>query len=109
VPHTDFIFSAYAEEHGFTGVLLALALYFVVLMRIIYNAQTAADRAGTIICVCVCVLLLFHLLVNVGMVIGRMPVTGIPLPLMSYGGSSTFAIFLMLGLVNNVRLRRFVN
>ncbi len=109
VPHTDFIFSAYAEEHGFTGVLLALALYFVVLMRIIYNAQTAADRAGAIICVCVCVLLLFHLLVNVGMVIGRMPVTGIPLPFMSYGGSSMFAIFLMLGLVNNVRLRRFVN
>jgi rod shape determining protein RodA len=109
VPHTDFIFSAYAEEHGFTGVLLALALYFVVLMRIIYNAQTAADRAGTFICVCVGVLLLFHLLVNVGMVIGRMPVTGIPLPLMSYGGSSMFTVFLMLGLVNNVRVRRFVN
>jgi len=109
VPHTDFIFSAYAEEHGFTGVLVALALYFVVLMRIIYDAQTAADRAGTYICVCVCVLLLFHLLVNVGMVIGRMPVTGIPLPLMSYGGSSMLAFFLMLGLVNNVWLRRFVN
>lgn len=109
VPHTDFIFSAYAEEHGFTGVLLALALYFVVLMRIVYNAQTAADRAGVIICLCVCVLLLFHLLVNVGMVIGRMPVTGIPLPLMSYGGSSMLTVFLMLGLVNNVRLRRFVN
>ena len=109
VPHTDFIFSAYAEEHGFTGVLLALALYFVVLMRIIYNAQTAADRAGTFICVSVCVLLLFHLLVNVGMVIGRMPVTGIPLPLMSYGGSSMLTVFLMLGLVNNVRLRRFIN
>ena len=109
VPHTDFIFSAYAEEHGFTGVLLALALYFVVLMRIVYNAQTAADRAGTFICLCVCVLLLFHLLVNVGMVIGRMPVTGIPLPLMSYGGSSMLTMFLMLGLVNNVRLRRFVN
>ncbi|MBI3664894.1 MAG: rod shape-determining protein RodA [Acidobacteria bacterium] len=109
VPHTDFIFSAYAEEHGFTGVLLALALYFVVLMRIIYNAQTAADPAGTFICLAVCVLLLFHLLVNAGMVIGRMPVTGIPLPFMSYGGSSMFTVFLMLGMVNNVRLRRFVN
>jgi rod shape determining protein RodA len=109
VPHTDFIFSAFAEEHGFTGVLLALSLYFVVLMRILSNAQTAADRAGTYICVCVCALLLFHLLVNVGMVVGRMPVTGIPLPLMSYGGSSTLSMFLMLGLVNNVRLRRFVN
>jgi rod shape determining protein RodA len=53
-------------------------------------------------------LLLFHLLVNVGMVVGRMPVTGIPLPLMSYGGSNTLSVFLMLGLVNNVRLQRFL-
>jgi rod shape determining protein RodA len=52
---------------------------------------------------------LFHLVVNVGMVVGRMPVTGIPLPLMSYGGSNMLAVFMMLGLVNNVRLRRFVN
>jgi rod shape determining protein RodA len=109
VPHTDFIFSAYAEEHGFTGVVLALALYFVVLMRMIHNAQTAADRAGSYICLCVCLLLLFHLLVNVGMVIGRMPVTGIPLPFMSYGGSSTLTLFALLGLVHSVRLRRFVN
>jgi rod shape determining protein RodA len=109
VPHTDFIFSAYAEEHGFTGVLLALALYFVVLMRIIYNAQTAADRAGAFICLCVTLLLLFHLLVNVGMVVGRMPITGIPLPFMSFGGSGMLSVFLMLGLVNSVRLRRFVN
>ena len=109
VPHTDFIFSAYAEEHGFTGVLLALALYFVVLMRIIYNAQTAADRAGALVCLCVALLLLFHLLVNVGMVVGRMPVTGIPLPFMSFGGSGMLTIFMLLGLVNSVRLRRFVN
>jgi len=109
VPHTDFIFSAYAEEHGFTGVMLGLSLYFVVLMRIIHNAQTAVDRAGTCICLCVCMLLLFHLLVNVGMVIGRMPVTGIPLPFMSYGGSSLISLFIMLGLVHSVRLRRFVN
>jgi len=109
VPHTDFIFSAYAEEHGFTGVLLALSLYFVVLMRIIYNAQTAADRAGALICLSVSLLLLFHLLVNVGMVVGRMPVTGIPLPFMSYGGSGMLTIFMLLGLVNSVRLRRFVN
>jgi rod shape determining protein RodA len=54
-------------------------------------------------------LLLFHLLVNVGMVVGRMPVTGIPLPLMSAGGSSTLSVFIMLGLVNSVRLRRFLN
>jgi rod shape determining protein RodA len=109
VPHTDFIFSAFAEEHGFVGVVIALALYFVLLMQIVQNAQTAPDRAGMYICMGVVALLVFHLLVNVGMVVGRMPVTGIPLPLMSAGGSNTLSTFLMLGLVNNVRLRRFVN
>ena len=109
VPHTDFIFSAFAEEHGFVGVVIVLALYFVLLMQIIQNAQTAPDRAGMYICMGVVALFVFHLLVNVGMVVGRMPVTGIPLPLMSAGGSNTLSTFLMLGLVNNVRLRRFVN
>ena len=109
VPHTDFIFSAFAEEHGFVSVVVVLAGYFLLLMQIVQNAQTATDRAGTYICMGVATLLLFHLLVNVGMVVGRMPVTGIPLPLMSFGGSSILSVFLMLGLVNNVRLRRFVN
>jgi rod shape determining protein RodA len=109
VPHTDFIFAAFAEEHGFFGVLAALLLYFMVLMRLVHNAQTAPDRAGVFIVMGVAGVLLFHLLVNVGMVIGYMPTTGIPLPLMSYGGSSVLFIFMALGLVNNVRLRRFVN
>lgn len=109
VPHTDFIFSAFAEEHGFVGVVVALGLYFLLLMQIVQNAQTAPDRAGMFVCMGICSLVLFHLLVNVGMVVGRMPVTGIPLPLMSYGGSSILSMFLMLGLVNNVRLRSFVN
>jgi len=109
VPHTDFIFSAFAEEHGFVGVVVALVLYFLLLMQVVQNAQTAPDRAGMYICMGVATVLLFHLLVNVGMAVGFMPVTGIPLPLMSYGGSNTFSIFMMLGLVNNVRLRRFVN
>ncbi|MBM3774469.1 MAG: rod shape-determining protein RodA [Acidobacteria bacterium] len=109
VPHTDFIFSAFAEEHGFVGVVVVLALFFVLLMQIVQNAQTAPDRAGVFICMGVAALLLFHILVNVGMVVGRMPVTGIPLPLMSYGGSSLLSIFVMFGLVNSVRLRRFVN
>jgi rod shape determining protein RodA len=109
VAHTDFIFSAFSEEFGFVGVMVALALYFVLLMQIVQNAQTAPDRAGMFICMGVAALLLFHILVNVGMVVGRMPVSGIPLPLMSYGGSSIWSTFLMLGLVNNVRMRRFVN
>jgi len=109
VPHTDFIFSAFAEEHGFVGVIFVLILYFVLLMQVVQDAQTAPDRAGMYICMGVGALLLFHILVNVGMVVGRMPVTGIPLPLMSYGGSSIWSTFLMLGLANSVRVRRFVN
>lgn len=106
--HTDFIMSTFAEEHGFVGVMVVLGLYFVLLMQIIQNAQMAPDRAGLFLCMGVAALVLFHLLVNVGMVIGRMPVTGIPLPLMSYGGSSLLTMFLLLGLVQSVRLRRLV-
>lgn len=108
VPQTDFIFSSFAEEHGFVGVVIALVLYFLLIMQIVQNAQSATDRAGLYICMGVAALLLFHVLVNVGMVVGRMPITGIPLPLMSSGGSNTWSVFLMLGLVNSVRLRRFV-
>jgi rod shape determining protein RodA len=107
VSHTDFVISAFAEEHGFVGILVLFALYFLLLMQIVQNAQRAPDRAGMFICMGVGSLLLFHLLVNAGMAVGRMPVTGIPLPLMSYGGSSMMSVFAMLGLVNNVRLRRF--
>ena len=107
--HTDLIFSSFAEEHGFVGVVVALGLYFLLLMQIVQNAQMAPDRAGMYVCMGVAALLLFHVLVNVGMVVGRMPVTGIPLPLMSSGGSNMFSVFMMLGLVNSVRLRRLVN
>ena len=109
VPHTDFIFSAFAEEHGFVGVSVVLGLYFLLLLQVVQNAQTAPDRAGMYICMGIAALLLFHVLVNVGMVVGRMPVVGIPLPLISSGGSNLLSVFMMLGLVNNVRLRRFVN
>jgi rod shape determining protein RodA len=109
ISHTDFIFSSFAEEHGFVGVVVVLGLYFLLLMQLVQNAQTAPDRAGMYVCMGIAGMLLFHVLVNVGMVIGRMPVTGIPLPLMSFGGSNTLSVFAMLGLVNNVRLRRFVN
>jgi rod shape determining protein RodA len=109
VTHTDFIFAALSEEHGFIGVSVVLMLYFMVLMRLIQNAQTAPDRAGTLLIMGVVAILTFHIMVNVGMVVGLMPVTGIPLPLMSYGGSSVLFTFLALGIVMNVRMRRFVN
>lgn len=109
VPHTDFIFAAFSEEHGFVGAMVLLLLYFMVLMRLIQNAQTAPDRAGAFVIMGVVAVLLFHILVNVGMVVGFMPVTGIPLPLMSSGGSSVLFTFLALGIVMNIRMRRFVN
>jgi len=108
-PHTDFIFAAWAEEHGFVGAVALLLLYFMVLMRLIHNAQTAPDSAGGFVVMGVVAVLLFHILVNAGMVVGFMPVTGIPLPLMSYGGSSVLFMFLALGIVMNIRMRRFVN
>ena len=109
IPHADFIFAAFSEEHGFTGAFLVLLLYFVILMRLIQNAQTAADMSGSLLVMGVVAVLTFQIAVNVGMVIGFMPVTGIPLPLMSYGGSSVLFTFLDLGVVMNVRMRRFVN
>jgi rod shape determining protein RodA len=109
IPQTDFIFAAFAEERGFIGALGLLLLYLLVLTRLIHSAQTAPDRAGALVVMGVVAVLFFHVLVNVGMAVGFMPVTGIPLPLMSYGGSSMLFMFLALGIVMNIRMRRFVN
>ena len=109
IPHADFIFAALGEEHGFVGAFIVLLLYFFILMRLIQNAQTAADLSGSLIIMGTVAVLTFQIAVNVGMVIGFMPVTGIPLPLMSYGGSSVLFTFLALGAAMNVRMRRFVN
>jgi len=109
IPHADFIFAAFSEEHGFVGAVFILLLYFFILMRLIQNAQTAADLSGSMIIMGAVAVLTFQIAVNVGMVIGFMPVTGIPLPLMSYGGSSVLFTFLALGAAMNVRMRRFVN
>ncbi len=109
IPHADFIFAAFSEEHGFVGAVFVLLLYFFILMRLIQNAQTAADLPGSLIIMGIVAVLTFQIAVNVGMVIGFMPVTGIPLPLMSYGGSSVLFTFLALGVAMNIRMRRFVN
>ncbi len=107
--HTDFIFSVVGEELGFIGAVTILVLYFLILGRSIHIAQTARDKLGIYVTLGAVALLLFHILENVGMVVGLMPITGIPLPLLSYGGSSVLATFMMLGLIINVRMRRYVN
>jgi rod shape determining protein RodA len=109
VRYSDFILAALAEEQGFIGVCMVLLLYLGLILRLVDNAQKAKDRAGMYVVMGVTAILGFHVLVNASMVIGYMPVTGIPLPLMSYGGSATAFVFLALGLVMNVRMRRFVN
>ena len=109
IPYTDFIFAAFCEEHGFVGGMGILLLYFLILTRLIQNAQQASDIPGAFIIMGVVAVILFQIVVNIGMVVGLMPVTGIPLPLMSYGGSSILFTFLSLGIVMNIRMRRFVN
>jgi rod shape determining protein RodA len=107
--HTDFIFSVVGEELGFVGVILTLGLLAFIIFRSIYNAQTARDNLGLFIVMGVVGTYFFHLIVNVGMVIGFMPTTGIPLPFLSYGGSSVLTAFMALGLVICVRRCRYVN
>lgn len=109
IPYTDFIFAALCEEHGFVGAALVLILYFLILIRLVQNAQTAKDPPGTLLVMGVASIMLFQIAINMGMVLGMMPVTGIPLPLLSYGGSSIIFTFLSLGIVMNVRMNRFVN
>ena len=105
--HTDFIFTAVGEQVGLVGSAALLALFGVIIWRIWRTANLAKDHAGTLICAGVLAMLVFQIFENVGMTMGIMPVTGIPLPLMSYGGSSTIAVFAGLGLVLNVHMRRF--
>jgi rod shape determining protein RodA len=105
--HTDFIFTAVGEELGFAGAGTLLALFAIICWRIWRTAQLARDDLGTLICVGVLCMLLFQIFENAGMTMGIMPITGIPLPFVSYGGSSTLTAFAAVGLVMNVHSRRF--
>jgi rod shape determining protein RodA len=105
--HTDFIFTAVGEQLGFIGGGTLLALFCIIAWRIWRSAQLARDEFGMLVCVGVLCLFMFQIFENVGMTMGIMPVTGIPLPFVSYGGSSTIAEFVGIGLVLNVHMRRF--
>jgi rod shape determining protein RodA len=107
--HTDFVFSVWAEEHGFLGCLLLLSLYFALIAAAIDIAGSARDRFGNFLAVGITGMLFWQVLINIGMVIGLLPVVGVTLPLMSYGGSSVLTIFTSIGLLANVGMRRFVN
>ena len=104
--HNDFIFSVIAEEKGFLGSVAVLFLYTVILFTGIRIAGQARDRLGKLLAVGVVTLLFSHVFINIGMNIRLMPVTGIPLPLLSYGGSSVICSLIAAGILQNVYLYR---
>lgn len=105
--HTDFIFTVIGEELGFVGSVGVLLLLGLIIWRVWRTAQTSRDDFGSLVCAGVMAMLMFQIFQNVGMALGIMPVTGIPLPLTSYGGSSIITVFVSLGLVLSVHFRRF--
>lgn len=104
--HTDFIFSVAAETWGFIGSVLIIALYVALLWRLLYLATQAGDRFGQLLVTGVAAMILFHVVENIGMCLSVMPMTGIPLPFLSYGGSSMWSNTLAIALALNVGLRR---
>ena len=105
--HTDFIFSVIGEEFGFVGSVIVLALFAIVMWRCMRTARKSPDLLGTLICCGVMTLFAFQMFQSVGMTLGIMPITGIPIPFVSYGGSSAISSFVGVGLVLNIHMRRY--
>ncbi len=106
VKHTDFIYAVIGEELGMFGCIIAALLLFAIVMKCIYNSRMARNDFSSNICIGVACLFLAHIFENIGMCIGLMPVTGIPLPFFSYGGSSLITSFIAIGLVMSTYMRR---
>jgi rod shape determining protein RodA len=107
--HNDFIYAVASEEWGFVGSALSLTVYLLIISRLIQIARRSRERAGLLLVGGLAALLLYHVAVNVGMVVRLLPIMGIPLPLMSFGSTSVVATCFGLGLAISVRLKRFVN
>ncbi len=103
---TDFVFSVFAEEWGFMGGIFVLLLYFIIILWILDAASRAKDKFGMLVCFGVASMFFWHMVINIGMVIGLLPVTGVPLLIMSYGGSSALTAMLGIGLVLAVKARK---
>ena len=106
--HTDFAFSVFAEEWGFVGCLVMLALYLLLILWGLGIAKRCNDRFGALMAVGVCAMLFWHILINMGMVIGLFPVVGVPLPFFSYGGTSMVTSMIGVGILLNISMRRFM-
>jgi rod shape determining protein RodA len=105
--HTDFIFTVAGEEFGFLGTAIVLTLYALLIWRAIRTASMSKDPFGTYVAAGIAAMFAIQMFVNIGMVIGIMPITGIPLPFMSYGGSSMLSSFVAIGVLENIHMRRF--
>jgi len=105
--HTDFVFSVIGEEFGFLGVTIILILFFTIIIRGIYIASVARNTFASLLTIGAVTIIAFHVIVTIGMTVGVMPVTGIPLPFLSYGGSSLFANMILIGFVINTSIRRY--
>lgn len=106
--HTDFAFSVFAEEWGFVGTAVLIILYLLIIIWGIYIARRASDRFGMYLAVGITAMLFWHIIVNLGMVTGLLPVVGVPLPLFSYGGTSMLTSMIGVGLLLNISMRRFM-
>ena len=104
VRHTDFVFAVTAEEFGFLGAAVMIGLMFFILWRTLRVAEQSRDTFGRLICAGVAAVILFQTIINVGMNLGLMPVTGLPLPFVSYGGSAYITLIVGMGLVESVAL-----
>ena len=105
---TDFIFSALGEEWGLLGSFIVLGLHFILILWGLRIATQSKDRFSAILCFGVVAMLFWHVFINIGMVLGLMPVVGIPLPLLSYGGSFLISTFIGIGFLLNVSMRRYL-
>lgn len=106
--HTDFIYSVLSEEHGFIGSLATAGLFLLLLIKGIKIASQARDKFGALVAVGVMAYMFWHVSINIGMVIGLLPIVGVPLPLLSYGGSSMLTTMAGLGLLSSVAYRRYL-
>lgn len=106
--HTDFIYSVLSEEHGFIGSFTVLTLFIILILIGIKIATQARDKYGALLVIGCLALIFWHMFVNIGMVIGILPIVGIPLPILSYGGSGMITNMLCLGIISSVAMRRYI-
>jgi rod shape determining protein RodA len=105
--HTDFVFSVVGEEFGFFGVMVVLGLFFMLLIRALQIAAQTKSKFSSLVVIGCVTTIAFHVVINIGMTVGIAPVTGIPLPFLSYGGSALWTNMVLVGLILNIGMRRF--